>query len=139
MRFQVPQFIDVEDKIFGPFTFRQFIYLAGGAGLSYLLFKLLPFLIALLFALPIAGLAFALAFVRINNRPFIEIAESAFNFALRDKLYLWKKDAEEKKKEDIKVVEEKKKPNEYLPKLSESKLHDISWGLDVLDSKKNNN
>ncbi len=33
MRFEVPQFIDVEDKIFGPFTFKQFLYLAGGAGL----------------------------------------------------------------------------------------------------------
>ena len=34
MMFSVPQFIDVEDKIIGPLTLKQFIYLAGGAGLS---------------------------------------------------------------------------------------------------------
>jgi len=32
MRFEVPQFIEVEDKIFGPFTWKQFIYLMGGEG-----------------------------------------------------------------------------------------------------------
>ena len=34
MRFEVPQFVDIEDKIFGPLTFKQFIYIAGGAGVS---------------------------------------------------------------------------------------------------------
>jgi hypothetical protein len=29
MQFRVPQFIDIEDKLFGPLTFKQFIYLAG--------------------------------------------------------------------------------------------------------------
>ena len=35
MQFQVPQFLDVEDKIVGPFTIKQFIYLAGGVGMGY--------------------------------------------------------------------------------------------------------
>jgi hypothetical protein len=42
MRFQVPQFIEVEDKIFGPLTVKQFIYLAGGAGLVFILYHFLP-------------------------------------------------------------------------------------------------
>lgn len=37
MQFQVPQFIEVEDKIFGPLTFKQFVYIAGGVALMYLL------------------------------------------------------------------------------------------------------
>ena len=43
MRFEVPQFIEVEDKIFGPFTWKQFIYLAGGAGAAVTLYLMLPF------------------------------------------------------------------------------------------------
>ena len=43
MQFQVPQFIEIEDKIFGPLTFKQFIYLAGGGGLCFLLYTILPF------------------------------------------------------------------------------------------------
>ena len=35
MRFQVPQFIEIESKIFGPLTFKQFIYLAGGGGRNF--------------------------------------------------------------------------------------------------------
>ncbi|TSC80302.1 MAG: hypothetical protein G01um101429_152 [Parcubacteria group bacterium Gr01-1014_29] len=31
-QFQVPQFIEVEDKIFGPLTTKQFFYLLGGGG-----------------------------------------------------------------------------------------------------------
>ena len=45
MRFQVPQFIEVEDKIFGPMTLKQFIYMAGGAGLSFLIYVLAKSLI----------------------------------------------------------------------------------------------
>ena len=45
MQFQVPQFIEVEDKIFGPLTFRQAVYLVGGAGLSYVIYRFSPSLI----------------------------------------------------------------------------------------------
>jgi hypothetical protein len=38
MRYQVPQFIDVEDKVIGPLTIKQFIYLAGGAGMCFVIF-----------------------------------------------------------------------------------------------------
>ena len=134
MRFQVPQFIDVEDKIFGPLTFKQFVYVAGGGGLAFLLWKTLPVFIAIILIIPIGVLAGSLAFVKVNNRPFIEVVESAFNYAFRDKLYLWKKEKPKKKSSDT-PVEAKTIPS-YVPKVSESKLHDISWGLDVLDSRK---
>jgi len=80
MEYQVPQFIDVEDKIFGPFTLRQFIYLAGGAGLCVIIFFTLPFFVAVLLALPVIAFTAALAFYRINNKPFIEIVEAAATF-----------------------------------------------------------
>ncbi len=131
MKFAVPQFIDVEDKIFGPLTFRQFVYLAGGGGLCYLLIRLLPTFLGIVIALPIAALAGALAFIKFNNKPFLDIIESAVNYVLRNKLYIWRKDKlandTEKKGDDLTKI-----PT-YVPKLSPSKLHDISWGLDVLD------
>ena len=75
MEYQVPQFIEVEDKIFGPFTFRQFIYLAGGAGLCTMLVLYLHFF-GILLSIPIAALSGALAFYKINNKSFIEILEA---------------------------------------------------------------
>lgn len=95
MRFEVPQFIEVEDKIVGPFTWRQFVYLAGGAGTLLILYMLLPFIFFVLFGLPIAILSGTLAFQRVNNRPFSIFLESFVNFMRKDRLYLWKKDREQ--------------------------------------------
>ena len=134
MRFDVPQFIDVEDKIFGPLTFRQFVYVVGGGGLCYILFKLLPLYLSLIPILAIAGLSGTLAFVKFNGKPFINVIESAFTFTLRSKLYLWKKETKKKKVE--KVTSEIPQKPVFIPTITESKLHDISWGLDVLNKQR---
>lgn len=91
MRFEVPQFIEVEDKIFGPLTWRQFVYVAGGSGVAIVLFFLTPFIIFILFGVPIAALTFALAFYPINNQPFSLFLEAAFRFVRGSRLYLWQK------------------------------------------------
>lgn len=132
MRFQVPQFIDIEDKIFGPFTFKQFVYLAGGAGASYAIYKLLPIYIAVLLILPILGVALALTFYKVNGKPFVDILQSWFLYVFKSKLFIWKQRKPEAKKP---VVEEKPAahPMSNIPKLTESRLADISWSLDVLD------
>ena len=130
MQFQVPQFIEVEDKIFGPLTFKQFVYLIGGAGISFVLYVSLPFFFAALLILPVAGFSLALAFYKVNNRPFVSVVESALGYALKNKLYVWKKTAN---KPSVKKGEAQKPIplNLQLPKLSDSKLKDLSWSLDV--------
>jgi len=133
MQFKVPQFIDIEDKIFGPFTFKQFVYLAGGAGLTYILYRTLPLFIAILAILPVLGLSIALTFMRVNDRPFIEILQAGFNFLFKNKLYLWKK---KHVKKEIKKEEKKEKPLlEVSPRLTASRLKDLAWSVDVLDIK----
>lgn len=89
MRFEVPQFIDIEDKIFGPLTWRQFLYLGGGVGMGVVLFFMNK-IAFLLIGLPLAILAGALAFYTVNNRPFSFFLESIFNYVRNSKLYLWK-------------------------------------------------
>ena len=131
MRFQVPQFIEVEDKIFGPLTFKQFLYLAGGAGLGAIAFTFLPKFLAFPVIIPIGAFSLALAFYKINSKPFINLVEAFLKYSIGHKLYLWKK--EEKKVEPKKMVE---KPTEqvYVPKLSESKLKELTWSLDIKEN-----
>lgn len=95
MRFEVPQFIEVEDKIIGPFTWKQFIYLAGAVGFLVILYFLAPFIIFVIIGVPIGVLSGFLTFHRINNRPFSAFLESVFSYATRSKLYLWRKDHEQ--------------------------------------------
>jgi len=135
MRFQVPQFIDVEDKIFGPFTFKQFVYLAGGAGASYALWKLLPTFVAIIVILPVLSISLALTFYKVNGKPFIEVMQAYVNYAFKSKLFIWKQRRAEKKKAAQAKKEEPKQPTEGIPKLTERRLSDISWSLDVLDMK----
>lgn len=127
MQFQIPQFIEVEDKIFGPLTFKQFIYLVGGGGISFVTYSILPFFLAVLFIIPVVALSLALAFYKINNKPFIGVLEAAFKYALGSKLYIWKKsDRAAVHKEEMSAAQ-----NLYVPKISDSKLKDLSWSLDV--------
>ncbi|MCR4330505.1 MAG: PrgI family protein [Patescibacteria group bacterium] len=130
MQFQVPQFIEVEDRIFGPLTFKQFIYLVGGAGICFVLYIILPFFFAVLLIIPFAGFSLALAFYKINNRPFISVVESALNYTLKGKLYVWKKVAA-KPSAQKKGVAKGVPQSLELPKLSDSKLKELSWSLDV--------
>ncbi|PIQ91813.1 MAG: hypothetical protein COV70_01875 [Parcubacteria group bacterium CG11_big_fil_rev_8_21_14_0_20_39_22] len=137
MRFQVPQFIEVEDKIFGPLTIKQFIYLAGSGGLAFLIFRFspLPFFITVFLMIPPLALGGALAFYKINNKSFIAIVEAAFRYWYGNKLYIWRKTP--------KVPEHKKRPGEqkddsasnlYVPRLSDSKLKDLTWSLDISEN-----
>lgn len=95
MQFEVPQFIEIEDKIFGPLTWRQFLYLAGGIGMGAALFMTdipyIPTVFEILFGIAFAGLAGALAFYPINGRPFSYFIEAVYNYFLSSRLYLWRK------------------------------------------------
>ena len=127
MRYQVPQFIDVEDKIFGPLTLKQFIYLVGGIGMSFVIWRTLPLTIAVFLILILGGLSLALAFYRVNDRPFILFMESALKYLVSKRLYLWQANRPVEKKKKI----EEKADEVKVPALSESKLRDLAWSLDV--------
>ena len=131
-QYQVPQFIEVEDKIFGPLTLKQFIYLAGAGGLSLIFFTLLPFLLAL----PLIGLAIgigaAFAFYKVNGRPLIVAAEHGFSYLLGNKLYLWKQ-RQAAPAPQIKQAAPVDPSTLVVPRLSQSRLKDLSWSLNIKD------
>lgn len=130
MQFQVPQFIEVEDKIFGPLTFRQFVYMGGGLGSAYIIYRLLPVYIAIPVGICIVAFTTALSFYKYNGRPFIAAVENAFFFLMRTKLYLWNND-----RKTVHALDEKQVGSvvaeTVAPKLSESKLHELAWSLDI--------
>lgn len=133
MQFKVPQFIDVEDKVFGPLTFKQFAYLAGGAGLVYLSLKILPVLFGLVFAALFAALGLALAFYKYNDKPFAFTLQAMIRYITHPRLYLWHKDYSKKKPKTVEITQ---KPADNKG-LTESKLQTLSWSLDVIDPNKN--
>lgn len=132
MQFQVPQFIEVEDKIFGPLTATQFIYLVGGGGFAVAMWLLLPLWAAVLVGGPVAALGLALAFYRINDRPLIEVIEAAFQYLLKSKLYIWEHKNTPPPAEQAENREND--PAKFVPAATGNRLKDLAWSLDVQES-----
>lgn len=131
-RYQVPQFIEFESKVIGPFSVRQFAYMLGGLGGSYILYILFGVFPGILFIIPLLVLSFSLAFVTWNGRNFIDVLSSAFSYVFKKKLYIWKK-------LDKKVVASEETKTSVAdafvaPSLSQSKLKDLAWSLDVKEN-----
>lgn len=133
MQYQVPQFIEIEDKIFGPLTLKQFIYLAGAGGVCLACYTLLQFYLTVLVSLPVVIFALALAFYKVNDRPFIVTVEHAFIYFFSTKLYLWKQRQKDALPSPERVVSTSSGTPIALPPLTEGRLKDISWSLNIKD------
>ena len=92
MRFNVPQFIDIEDTIVGPLTFKQFFLLIGGGAALALLWWLFELWFVLLVGVPLAGALAAIIFLKINGRPLTKIFPAWLSYWLNPRFYVWKKD-----------------------------------------------
>ena len=123
MRFEVPQFIEIEDKIIGPLTWKQFIYLAGGAGFLLILWFAIPSHTIFLFVgIPFGALSGSLAFQRVNNRPFSIFLEAFINYFTKNKLYLWRKEAVQTVTQKSETVEDEPSKLSFIGKKSISSL-----------------
>lgn len=96
MQFQIPQFIEIEDKIAGPFSLRQLLYVVAGGVVAFLAFTALPFLAGAIIAVISIGGTLALALVKINGQPLTRVAFAAVGFFWKPRLYLWKREVQER-------------------------------------------
>jgi hypothetical protein len=130
MRYQVPQFIEFDSKIIGPLTFKQFIYILGGVGGTYIIYKIFGIFPGIILMLILWALSGSLAFVKINNKNFVDVLAAGFSYMTKSKLYIWKKIDKpvtaEQKTQDTSVAD-----SFFAPSLSQSKLKDLAWSLDV--------
>ena len=126
----------MEDKIIGPLTLKQFAYLVGAGGLSFMIWTFVPFhFIAVLIIIPVASLFLALAFVKYNNRSFGDLLESAFTYYTGTKIYTWKQPTPEVQTDDKKIdqlVADTTKQM-IISKTNRDRIHDLSLGLDVFE------
>jgi len=69
-QFTVPQFIDVESKIIGPLTTRQFLIILVSGMIMAASYRLFDFSFFIVESIIILIIAISFAFVKINGRPF---------------------------------------------------------------------
>ncbi len=131
MRYEVPQFIEIEEHIVGPLTLAQFFYISGGGGAAYIALRFLPSVINIAVAILIAGFGLALAFFRINGRAFPVMLFAILSHYVSPRMFLWSYKRAMTKK--IATNETKVLKNDHKKTLSDQKLSDIAWSLDVMN------
>jgi len=97
MQYKVPQNVDIEDKVIAGLTLRQFMFLMVAGGIVLMLRYVLTGALDFLFipvALLIGGFGVALAFVKINDRPFELFLMSAAKSLIAPNKRVWAKDVE---------------------------------------------
>jgi len=137
-QFTVPQFIDVENKIFGPITTRQFLIFLSGAIIIAISYKAFDFSLFLLVSIITFIIATVFAFVKINGRPFHLFVLNLIQTIRRPSLRVWNNRLiinEMAEEAPIVKAEEKAEPKELY---KESRLAELSLVVDTKGRYKGN-
>ncbi len=90
-KYVVPQFIDIEDKILGPITVRQFVIMLIDIFLIAIAYAALTFVFFLVVGILLFALGAILAFVRVNGQPFHFFMLNVMQTFRRPHLRVWDK------------------------------------------------
>ncbi len=132
-QFVVPQFIDVENKILGPITVRQFILLMVALLVSVVFYKFVDFILFIIMTVFDFGIAAIFAFVKVNGRPIHYFLINFLKSLFLPRKRVWYKnfDFSDIQKTE-KIPKQKKEEIAPLPKILErSKLSEISLVVDT--------
>lgn len=129
MQFPVPQFTDVEDKIIGSLTFKQFGIVFAAAVLTFVVYvigKNIPVTVAvgIITGVP----AIALTFGKLNGRPLYASAGNFVKYLFGAKVYVFHKQAQTVAEEKAEVVV-KEQPPTVDPKAATLKIKELNYLL----------
>ncbi len=130
MLFNVPQFINIEDKIVGPFTVKQLGWLITGSIILLILWNILTTSTFIIFGLIVGGIFGALAFYRPYNQPLSKFIMSGFYFILHPKIYVWRRNYDNIKTEVKPIKKKEAKSIHPKKRLTKKKVKEISQYLD---------
>lgn len=115
-QYKVPQDVETEDKILGPLSIKQFIYVIIALLWAFLMWRIFSFsiLIAIVFAFPVTGFFLMLGFGQREGVPFEDFVVAFIKFLVVPRKRMWIKDdskevivADAPKKEDSNTVQNK--------------------------------
>jgi xanthosine utilization system XapX-like protein len=130
MQFQVPQFIDIEDKVIGPLTIKQFLYLLIAGVIVFIIYKILNLFATIIIAIPIISIAVALAFVKVGNQPFMNLLKNFFSFIRKPDFYVWKKPIGKTPEKTPEIIKKTPSSTKIKPKAKEN-LQDLGWKVEI--------
>ncbi len=128
----VPQFIDVEDKIIGPVTVRQFLILIVAGLIMFIEYKLSDMVLFILLAIPTALVFGTIAFLKVNGMPFHYFILNLIQTFKKPNLRVWSREAQvQLSKKELTAKELEPEPIIAKKPLIRSRLSDISLIIDT--------
>jgi hypothetical protein len=131
MMFNVPQFIDVEDKIAGPLTWRQILWMIGMGAVLMILYGIFDSATFFILAIPVIIVFALFAFYRPNGVTMIEFAMHGFLFLFQPKVAVWERPVVRGGMTSLEPKEEELvTTKQTVKKFDSSKVHQIAEMLD---------
>ncbi len=128
-QFVVPQFLDVESKIIGPITARQFLIMLGVLLVEFVIYRIfLNLFIVLALGVPVLAIGLMFSFAKVNGQPFHFIVLNFIQTFRKPHLRVWDKTLSDS---DIrtflqKVEEEVVAPRVRKAPLERSRLNELT-------------
>ena len=87
--FNVPQYIDVEDKVAGPLTGKQLLWMIGMGATLLILWNIFSPNVFYVLLFPVIFIFVAFAFFRPYGMPLLDFTGHFFLFLFHPKVYMW--------------------------------------------------
>lgn len=94
LQYQVPQFVDVEDRVVGPLTVKQFLMFVVNALIVAAFYISFPVYVTVILSIPVTTLFGLLAFYKVNGRTFIWFLYAIVHYLFTGKMFLWERRGE---------------------------------------------
>lgn len=137
MQYQVPHFLETEQRILGPFTFHKFIIAVGVGGVLFMLYYQMSFIWWLGLAILVGGITLMLMFGSWNGRPLIKVVVDFSKRLLHSQRYTWSGAAQRETvsefiltKENLRRMSNTAAPKEKNEKPLHQRFEEIGKGLD---------
>lgn len=133
MQYSIPQFIETEDRIIGPLTLKQFLWLLGGGGVLTFVWmvtggNMAVFIVA---AIPVGAIFAGLAFVKISNQTLLSFLTNILLFAFSSQLRVWQRTYEYHRESKVIVQKNVKKDANAKKEFTQSRIAELAWILDT--------
>lgn len=128
-QFVVPQFIDIESKILGPITTRQFLWVMGAGLIFFVALRTLNtgfFVLVTILDVLIFG---SFAFLKVNGQLFHNFLLNLIQFWRRPRLYIWSLNKEDVAPKKVEVPVITTLPSR--PMLTSSRLKTLAFMVDT--------
>lgn len=137
MQYQVPHFLETEQRILGPFTFHKFIVAIGVGAVLLILYYQISFIWWLAITILVGGVTLVLMFGSWNGRALTKVIVDLFRRLIHPQRYTWSGAAQKESvsefiltKENLRKLPNTPAPQEKNEKPIHQRFEEISKTLD---------